>query len=133
MSVHLVNVVRYKEGGVMKIIINRAKCLRCNDVIVSAHGHDFRYCKCGAIAVDGGHSYLKRTGERADCEEACVYDATPSPKEGECNRKWIIWSPNGATNPCVVFDRHEDAEARAKEMRDNLGGHWYVSLLQSGP
>lgn len=40
---------------------NRAKCLKCGDVIESKHVHDFVSCKCGAISVDGGREYLKRS------------------------------------------------------------------------
>jgi hypothetical protein len=44
-----------------KIIRNAAKCLKCNDIIESKHVHDFVTCRCGAISVDGGHDYLKRS------------------------------------------------------------------------
>lgn len=51
---------------------NAARCRRCGDVIQSGHTHDFRWCRCGAIAVDGGHAYLARTGRPEDCEELSV-------------------------------------------------------------
>lgn len=44
------------------IASNTIKCLKCGDVIYSAHVHDYKTCKCGAVAVDGGSEYLKRTG-----------------------------------------------------------------------
>lgn len=37
-------------------------CLRCDDEIQSAYRHDFHYCRCGHIAVDGGSDYLKVVG-----------------------------------------------------------------------
>ena len=43
-----------------KIIVNKIKCNKCGDIIESTHRHDFKYCKCGAVAVDGGKSYLRR-------------------------------------------------------------------------
>jgi len=43
-----------------KIIRNSARCKRCGDEIESKSVHDFRYCKCGAIFVDGGHDYMRR-------------------------------------------------------------------------
>ena len=43
------------------IIKNAAKCARCGDIIESKHVHDFKQCKCGAISVDGGHEYFKRS------------------------------------------------------------------------
>jgi len=51
------------------IIHNRAKCLKCDDVIESYSVHDFKWCSCRAIFVDGGHEYLRRGGEREDIEE----------------------------------------------------------------
>ena len=43
------------------IIRNRIKCVHCNDIIESFYTHDFKFCKCGKVAVDGGHEYLKRS------------------------------------------------------------------------
>jgi hypothetical protein len=44
------------------IIQNEILCKKCDDVIYSAHRHDFKYCKCGSVAVDGGTDYLRRVG-----------------------------------------------------------------------
>jgi len=44
------------------VVTNKLQCNDCKDVIESVHRHDFRYCKCGAVAVDGGKSYLRRVG-----------------------------------------------------------------------
>ena len=41
---------------------NKIKCKKCGDIIESKTRHDFVSCKCGAVAVDGGDSYLRRTG-----------------------------------------------------------------------
>lgn len=35
------------------------RCTHCGDRIWSRHRHDFRWCSCGTVAVDGGRSYLK--------------------------------------------------------------------------
>lgn len=43
-----------------KIVRNRAKCKICGDIVESKYRHDFKWCKCGAMAVDGGHAYIKR-------------------------------------------------------------------------
>ena len=45
----------------MEIVKNSIKCKKCGDEIESKTVHDFRFCKCGAVAVDGGHDYLRRT------------------------------------------------------------------------
>ena len=52
-----------------KIIINKIKCKKCGDIIESTHRHDFKFCKCGAVAVDGGKDYLRRLGNEDDYEE----------------------------------------------------------------
>ena len=57
----------------MAIIANKAKCKRCFSVIESRHRHDFVWCKCGAIAVDGGTSYIRRIGTPGDLEELSEY------------------------------------------------------------
>lgn len=57
------------------ILSNQVKCNICGDEIYSASIHDYKYCKCGNVAVDGGMSYLKRVGSNytemsieLDCE-----------------------------------------------------------------
>lgn len=45
-----------------KIIRNSAICHVCNNEICSLHTHDFVWCKCKNIAVDGGLMYLRRVG-----------------------------------------------------------------------
>jgi len=59
----------------MSIIYNKAKCLKCGSVIESKHIHDFVWCHCGAIAVDGGKEYLKRVGNPEDCIELSLFTA----------------------------------------------------------
>lgn len=46
-----------------KIIVNKIKCNLCGDEIESTSGHDFKYCKCGAVYIDGGKRYLRRGGD----------------------------------------------------------------------
>ena len=41
---------------------NRIKCRRCKSVVESKFTHDFKWCRCEKVAVDGGKDYLKRTG-----------------------------------------------------------------------
>ena len=57
-----------------KIIINKIKCNKCGDIIESISVHDFKLCKCGAVAVDGGHDYLRRCGNREDWEDLSVIE-----------------------------------------------------------
>lgn len=51
------------------ILSNKLKCNKCNDIIESKHRHDFVYCSCGAVAVDGGKEYLRRVGNFKDATE----------------------------------------------------------------
>ncbi|SOC27590.1 hypothetical protein SAMN05880501_1248 [Ureibacillus xyleni] len=43
----------------MKLIVNKVRCKKCNDIIESKHRHDFQSCKCGAIFIDGGTNYQR--------------------------------------------------------------------------
>lgn len=49
---------------VERIVKNAIVCVLCKEEIVSTHRHDFRWCKCGKVAVDGGKEYRRRVGER---------------------------------------------------------------------
>ena len=49
-----------------KLWLNAAQCMQCKDVAISRHRHDFQFCRCGAIAVDGGPEYLRRAGNIGD-------------------------------------------------------------------
>ena len=42
-----------------KLIRNRIRCKSCDDIIESGHVHDFKYCKCGKVFVDGGKEYCR--------------------------------------------------------------------------
>ena len=44
------------------------KCKKCGDIIQSKHRHDMVWCKCGAIAIDGGNDYCKITGNSDDID-----------------------------------------------------------------
>lgn len=49
---------------------NRIQCLKCQDVIEAYHQHDFKWCKCGAIAIDGGfQGHWRRIGNMEDWRE----------------------------------------------------------------
>ena len=52
-----------------KIIVNKAKCKKCGDIIESKEVNDFKRCICGSIAVDGGLEYIKRVGNKDDIIE----------------------------------------------------------------
>lgn len=37
----------------------KVQCKSCLDIIESKHRHDFKWCKCESICIDGGNDYLK--------------------------------------------------------------------------
>lgn len=41
---------------------NRIKCAMCGDVIESTYTHDFKWCRCSTVAVDGGREYQRIVG-----------------------------------------------------------------------
>ena len=55
-----------------KIIRNAAYCKKCDTVIESTHVHDFRWCPCKSIFVDGGKEYIRRGGDLDAMEDLSV-------------------------------------------------------------
>lgn len=51
-----------RKLGVGDIWSNSAECVICGEIIRSVNRNDFYYCKCGAVAVDGGSWYVRRVG-----------------------------------------------------------------------
>ena len=51
----------------MKILCNKIRCKHCGDVIESRTPHEFVTCSCRAVAVDGGHDYLRRCFKDKGC------------------------------------------------------------------
>lgn len=56
------------------ILRNAIRCKKCGDIIESTHVHDFKWCSCESVAVDGGHEYLHRIGNSDDIEELSIID-----------------------------------------------------------
>ena len=64
----------------MYIKTNKIRCRHCGDVLESRHVHDFKFCSCGAVFVDGGQEYLRRgykNSPEEDIEEMSEYENTP--------------------------------------------------------
>jgi len=64
---------KIKESKHFKIKSNKILCLKCNDLIESKHRHDFKYCSCENIFVDGGKDYLRRGGTLTDYNDLSEY------------------------------------------------------------
>lgn len=43
-----------------RITKNAIRCRHCGDIIESTSVHDFKWCGCKTVYVDGGHEYLRR-------------------------------------------------------------------------
>lgn len=62
------------------------KCRKCLETIESKDMHDFKYCSCGAVGIDGGISDGNRIlGNLSDIENRSMYYATVGKKK--------IWLP----------------------------------------
>lgn len=72
-----------------KILANKIRCKKCGDIIESEDRHDFKFCKCGAVAVDGGKDYLRRIGD--EYEEL---------SEMDMERVRYQWSEDGIAEIC---------------------------------
>lgn len=57
-----------------KILVNKIQCKKCKDIIESKYVHDFKWCKCKSIAVDGGLEYLRRIGNFEDIIELSEFE-----------------------------------------------------------
>lgn len=66
-----------------RIITNKIKCKKCGDIVESKSVHDYVECSCGAVAVDGGHEYLRRVGKLDDIE-----DLSEVEKDGKIAQKY---------------------------------------------
>lgn len=60
-----------------KIIRNAVQCNKCGDIIESKYTHDFVWCSCENIAVDGGKSYLRRCGGLSSYTDLSEYGSVP--------------------------------------------------------
>ena len=47
----------FMDKFIKKIKVIAVKCPECGDLIYSRARHDFRYCSCGEIAIDGISDY----------------------------------------------------------------------------
>lgn len=54
--------------------INAIKCKKCNDIIYSRCRHDFHWCSCRNVAIDGGFDYMKINFKEPDSYESIQLD-----------------------------------------------------------
>ena len=74
-----------------KLTRNAVRCLRCKEVVESKWVHDYRECKCGEVAVDGGL-----------VEDRTIYkpqkEGDPLPYEDLREWEFTTASPQGASD-----------------------------------
>jgi len=72
-----------REFNIGDVYINGAVCVNCGDFIRSKNRHDFKYCSCESIAVDGGSWYPRRLGDEYDYIDVLefFYDVEQEAKE----------------------------------------------------
>lgn len=76
-----------------KIILNKAQCKKCGDIIESKFINDFKRCSCGSIAVDGGQEYIKRTGNLEDVIELSKYEQEiPEENKSRCEKLQRVYT-----------------------------------------
>ncbi len=98
------------SGKKMKIISNQVRCKKCGDTPYSSNRHDFRYCECKSIAVDGGNEYLKRVGDFRVMEEMSI--EIPSDAEVAI-REAVKWGHDNNRNDLGI------SYAVLRALRDN--------------
>lgn len=82
-----------------RIVRNSVRCRFCRAETESTDVHHFARCECGAVAVDGGHEYLKRVGDLGAEETSLVVD----PQTGQ-TVPWVQWQAGIAASRRAVAD-----------------------------
>lgn len=57
-----------------RIVRNAARCRKCDTVIESRHRHEFKWCTCRSIFVDGGTDYLRSGGDPENFETLSIIE-----------------------------------------------------------
>lgn len=97
----------------MKFIkLNRAKCLLCNDIIISHKdkGDKMVVCRCGNLTISGGSTASYRKGK--NYEDMCVLDFSECP---EINTKTPIPPPGSSITVTELDERKRKLNEKARE------------------
>lgn len=62
------------------MLVSAIQCRDCLSIIFSRARHDFRWCKCKHVAIDGGRDYTKISGD-IDNILSLAIDINATPKE----------------------------------------------------
>lgn len=70
--------------------IDYIKCNHCENYVFSFNTHDYKQCKCGKVAIDGGFEYTRLIGNQEDR----VLFNVPIREAIEHIREQFIWGRN---------------------------------------
>lgn len=79
------------------LLVNRAQCPDCGDIVVSKHRHDCVYCKCHQCMRDGGTAYIRGSGRQISMnlfdtdDHSEIRDWFYRGHRGECGTKPLEW------------------------------------------
>jgi len=92
-------------GGVRYIQVRHAMyCKKCSDTVESKSCHDFQFCNCGSVGVDGGTAAGNRVlGKLEDMEDRRMYVAYVEKKK--------LWLPQS-----VIEEQFAELGARNNNM-----------------
>lgn len=65
------------------IVRNAIQCRKCKDIIESTYVHDFKWCKCKSVFVDGGKEYRRIGGHLEDIIDLSVLQPSPDDNDVE--------------------------------------------------
>lgn len=79
------------------ILSNKIQCNKCGDIIESLSGHDFKYCSCGSVAVDGGRNVygMRRIGNPGDWADLSEITSEEDDTWFEKVREVFTWGSYG--------------------------------------
>ena len=63
------------------MVINAIKCNKCGETIYSRCRHDFHWCHCNNVAIDGGHDYIKINFKEPNSYELIKIELNVTEKE----------------------------------------------------
>lgn len=66
---------------------NRIRCIKCGNIIESKSRHDFVWCSCHSVAVDGGHDYQRICFDKIENVIRVLDDDTEEPVDREIDEK----------------------------------------------